>query len=176
MKKILTLGLSLAAVATVVANTINWSLTNFEVTNADGSKGKLSDYKVFLLPETYTITDGVATTAGTAVESSVINYTDTVEGSADVGNLTGTKDFLMALYAGDKYYALTDGSAPVVINYDSAVVDPYSGAFEAGDTLMGQNGAPEGKTYRTMAAVVPEPATAVLALAGIAMLIRRRRS
>ena len=82
----------------------------------------------------------------------------------------------MALYAGDKYYALADGSAPVVINYDSDDVDPFSGAFEAGDTLMGQNGAPEDKTYGTMAAVVPEPATAVLALAGIAMLIRRRRS
>lgn len=175
MKKIFTLGLSLAAVVTVVANTINWSLTNFDV-NQNGTTKTLSDYQIFLLPETYTITDGVATTDGTALESSVINYGTTVEGSVEVDDSITEANYLMALYSGGKYYALADGNSPIVIPYDSSKLDPYSGAYEAGDTLMGQEGAPSGSNYHTVAAAVPEPATAVLALAGVAMLIRRRRS
>ena len=94
------------------------------------------------------------------------SYSDTVN--------TSPAQYIMAFYNSENhnYYALDDGSgSPILVSVDNAnaqnaVTDGYAGYSAEANGVS---------TVKTMAQQVPEPTTAALALAGVALLVRRRR-
>lgn len=173
MKKYLTFALSVCAATGLFANIINWELGN--VTNDDGSS--LTDYDIVFLTSpsvdgptsdadgkidmtTASSNDGSNTKINSNEEAIWGTWTDTVT--------TNPTKYYVAVKSGDTYYAVVDsGDKALTYTYQGSASPVAGGTFESGSET----------TYHTVGHVaVPEPATAVLALAGVAMLIRRRKA
>ena len=178
MKKFLALSAAVAIVASLQANTIEWSLPAL----TDGT-GNAIDYTlddiVFIStasPTSYDSTSGKIT--GTTPSGSNTKIDGSEPGDTEkylVGlwedSLTGGGDYYMAYKGSDgTFYALAGDSGAVTVTApaSSDPLIPHSGS---GKVFLDSS-----DTVKTVAPAVPEPATAVLALAGIAMLIRRRKA
>lgn len=175
MKKYLTFALSVCAATGLFANIINWELGN--VTNDDGSS--LTDYDIVFL--TSPSVDGPTSDADgkidmtTASDNGGSSSEIQSDGEAIWGTWTDTvttnpTQYYVAVKSGDTYYAVVDSNdAALTYTYTGNASPSMGGTFESGSET----------TYKTaghVAAAVPEPATVVMALAGVAMLIRRRKS
>ena len=179
MKKFLAFSAAVAIVASLQANTIEWSLPAL----TDGTGNDIAytvDDIVFIStasPTSYDSTSGKITGTTPSGSNTYIDGSD--QGDPDkylVGfwedSLTGGGDYYMAYKGSDgTFYALAGDSGAVTVTAPASG-DPLVPGSESGHKLL----ADSSDTVRTVAPTVPEPATAVLALAGIAMLIRRRKA
>ena len=168
MKKFLTFALSVCAATGLFANIINWELGN--VTNDDNTT--LSDYDIVFLTDATQNTDGTYTVGSGAASynngssSDIQTDGDAIWGTWTDDVKTNPTNYYVAVKSGDTYYAVADPNAvDGVLTYD------YNGSATPSTFDSGSD-----TTYKTVGHVVPEPATAVLALAGVAMLIRRRKA
>ena len=176
MKKFLALSAAVAIVASLQANTIEWSLPAL----TDGT-GNDIDYTVddivFIStasPTSYDSTSGKITGTTPSGSNTMTDYDDVDKYIAGVwdDSLTGGGTYYMAYKGADgTFYALSGDSGAVTVTAPASS-DPLIPGSGSGKVFL----ADSGDTVRTVAPAVPEPATAVLALAGIAMLIRRRKA
>lgn len=182
MKSKITFALSVGFAAMLSASVIEWDLPNLE--SGNGTALDL-DNITFLLVNDATDTDlvdgrGVIDrTKTTAVSgaSSGVDFTDngiSYGSYADtIGDSTGgTAKYIMAFYNPENmnYYAISDGSDGwVTVSVDNSPEARMNAAVNGNPTFSSPT------TVSTISPTVPEPATAALAFAGLAMLIRRRR-
>ena len=155
MKKFLALSAAVAIVASLQANTIEWTLPAL----TDGTGNNID----------YTVNDIVFISAAspTSYDSTSGNMSGIWEDS-----LPGGITYYMAYKGSDgTFYALAGDSGAVTVDAPASE-DPLMPHSGSGKVFL----ADSSNTVSTVAPTVPEPATAVLALAGIAMLIRRRKA
>ena len=175
MKKFLAFSAAVAIVASLQANTIEWSLPALTDGNGKGIDYTLDDI-VFIStasPTSYDSTSGKIT--GTTPSGSNTSIDGSESGDTEkylVGlwedSLTGGGDYYMAYKGSDgTFYALAGDSGAVTVTAPASS-DPLIPGSGSGKVFL----ADSSNTVK----IVPEPATAVLALAGIAMLIRRRKA
>ena len=176
MKNLLTCAVSLASVGMLTASTIDWELPN--LTDGEGHTIQNVDVSkiVFILDDdsTYTSSDGKITVNDDSVLSTGSNeliLNDPLQGTWTDDN-PGGGTYYMAFYNGSDYYAISDGNGSamtVVVGSDPTVpTSPGQGAVVFSETVWDYG------SVGTVARSVPVPATAALAYAGLAMLIRRR--
>ena len=160
------------------ANTIPWTIENADIVNVDPVKGnETANWQyVFLTQDTHENNGSNADVYGFDSKEGFN------EGSWSDTNNTAA-DYIVALWDGTSstYYALKDGSGNYVTVNSAAFDQGWNGgqganpgASDAGaaaiETITANLAS---RTYT--AAAVPEPATAALALVGVAMLVRRRK-
>lgn len=178
MKKFLAFSAAVGIVATLSANTIDWSLPNLQ--NADNGtiNYQLGDI-VFIptaAPTSYDSTEGVITGTPGDNGSNILIDQETGENGYMAGtwtdDLNSSTTYYMAYKGKDgTFYSINDGTGAAVTVTSSD--DP----LKPGDPNATVDLATDNTTVHTVNhTVVPEPATAVLALAGVAMLIRRRKA
>lgn len=187
MKTRLTFAASLASAALLSASTIQWELPNLTTGEGDALDwGDSAANIVFILASdagspvdgVFQVADGYAVSGSNVVKDQddeyiAANWTD---------DNTAGGDYVMAFYDSDSgsYYAISDGDGGYL-----QVTAPASGS---GDTLLPNAGVarftPFNDSVTTSSTIassvggtqVPEPATAALAVLGVAMLLRRRAS
>ena len=197
MRKLMIAALLCALAVSAQAVTFTWGATKVAF---DGSQLKSSTavtgYLIYLgnnsLASTYTLSadstvDSVVASIGTQVNSKNktsavaklagewdFNYSDGYENNK--GNFA-----MLLVYQGDKtYYNLTSGTLTLQGGNDAdienaiAAVNPSDGTFSFSYATAGESKTLSKGGGWTVA--VPEPSTAMLALAGLALLIKRRRA
>lgn len=176
MKKILALLAIAGMVCTASASSIQWSLKGSSFTTSDGSATRAYDYlvAVVLASDLDAATSAISTinTDSSAFESYVkatgtTTKTGAASGGFTVSDPSGTSiSYVLFAFDANKYadaknYLVSDAvtavsyeppSSPTTATYDSATYANHSWT------------------------AVPEPSTAALALAGLALLIKRRRA
>ena len=179
MKKIVTFGLSVAAVAMLSASVIEWDLPNLS-TGGGTALTPSVDNIVFILTSNATYDEGSGKITPSATPTYTSNDVNTDNGYSwgtwEDSNSSGG-EYYMAFYNDGKYYAINDGTGgaiKVLATADTPEADRRVPGSEKTGSLYVAETMPSG--VRTVAAQVPEPATAALALAGLALLIRRRRT
>ena len=185
MKKVFAF-LSFALVASVAsANIILWNLPGLD----DNGSGILSgDYKIAFLTGVEVDANGVVTSFTDATgsnkeylhdsDASYDWYTGTWQDS--LSTTSGTVEYFATIFAGGNYYTIKDSSANIVkFTYDSSAlsgnpfVDPNWNKYDATD--LGAEQIEKGERWTVSYGAVPEPASALLALAGLACLCPRRK-
>ena len=177
MKKFLAFSAAVAIVASLQANTIDWSLPALA-----NSSGKGFDYTVDDIVFISTTAEGINydSTSGkiTGVTHSGSNSLIDEDTGADryvaatwTDTLSAPQTYYMAYMKDGAYYTLDDSGKAYTVEV-KAGGDPLIPGSGSGKAYLSD----DSDTVRTVNATVPEPATAVLALAGIAMLIRRRKA
>jgi len=180
MKKQLSLLLSVASVAMLSASQIEWDLPNLTTTAGDTTTPLNLNNIVFLLTSDATsVKDGVIENA-TAVSGADqgVDYTagGYTYGSYEDNITSSPANYIMAYYNSEngKYYAISDGSDGYITASVDNGADPRNVVIDGYASFSAVKNGMTSAT--TVAQSVPEPATAALALAGLAMLIRRRRA
>ena len=184
MKKLLTIGIAiLAGVASAV--NMNWGATGIKFDgNTLKSDATVTGYLIALtsFATSYTLTDSFsASDIGTQV--------DTKNKTSAVGKLSGSwtidtdtydngSTFAMLLVYtgaadGKTYYNLSSG----LVEISGMSTDPPVNAGDTASTFSFSTSSEKGKLSAGGGwTAVPEPSTAMLALAGLALLIRRRKA
>lgn len=186
MKKRLSFAVSIASAALLSASTINWELPN--LTDGDGTSLEWGDNAaniVFILASdagtpaegVFQVADGYVVSGSNVVKDQDDEY---IAGTWTDSNTSGG-NYVMAFYDGESYYAISDGAGgylqvtapaensgdPLVPGSSVASYHPFSDDVTSVSTVAQTVGG--GSTPS-----VPEPATAALAVVGVAMLLRRR--
>lgn len=180
MKKFLMIAVAAMAVASQAAS-IQWQLNG---TKADGfAAGQTVLFFVAAANETFThgdadnlsladyvnslLTDGADTATAAAFD------TATTVSNARLGTSTAAKTKDISYDAGTSIVGMIivlDGNG----KYNAFSL---SGTVAgSGNTIMGSNTATSSTGFQNLPAAVPEPATGALALAGVALLFKRRRA
>lgn len=171
MKKNIAISLLSAVAVCASANSISWSLEDYDVTGYTGSDTPQWQY-VFL-------TGTPQQPAGTTTVDFYEQDGTKVWASGTTDNLDPTASYVLALWDGSssKYYGFRDASGNfltvTVADFDMpGGTTPSTFADQVATGTVSKGNA----TYTlSSTAVVPEPGTAALALAGLALLIRRRK-
>ena len=184
MKRITVLALAfLCGIAS--ASQISWSLAGKSFSTSDGTNERAKGYyvTVFLYSDYDAVMSAVSSLSAPPSESQVSALSDYVKGSgtttatgASSGrfevsdttfpSITTTSLFMIAWDAG------SIGAAENYLVSDSVKSDAYSGTDNPTNV-----GAFTSASYsKSSWTAVPEPSTAMLALAGLALLIKRRRA
>ena len=183
MKKVFAF-LSFAFVATVAsANIILWNLPGLD----DGGSGILSgDYQIAFLTGVEVDENGVVTSFTDA--SGKNDYLHDSEGNYDWYTGTwedslatsGTVEYFATILSGGKYYTIKDSTDDIVkFTFDSSTIssspigDPSFEKLDVRDLWAAEIG--DGERWTVSYGAVPEPASALLALAGLACLCPRRK-
>lgn len=176
--------LSFAFVATVAsANIILWNLPGLD----DGGSGILSgDYQIAFLTGVEVDENGVVTSFTDASgENDYLHGSDATydwyEGTwKDSLTTSGTVEYFATILSGGKYYTIKDSTdTTVTFTFDSSKIssspigDPTFGKLDMTDLGAAEIGA--GERWTVSYGAVPEPASALLALAGLACLCPRRK-
>ena len=182
MKKSLSFAIALSSAAMLSASVIDWELPNLVDNNGDLSYD--IDDIVFIFDSddimSYDSTTGKITVKDTELLNSGSNTeidTDPLQGTwSDSNTLAGS--YYMALKSGSDYYAISDGNdgvmtVEVLANNGNALIP--GGSTDGKGTVTFSDAVWTEGSVHTVAPSVPEPATAALAFAGLAMLIRRRK-
>ena len=184
MKKVFAF-LSFAFVATVAsANIILWNLPGLD----DGGSGILSgDYQIAFLTGVEVDENGVVTsfTDASGANTDYLHdsdatydwYTGTWKDSLTT---SGTVEYFATILSGGNYYTIKDSTDTIVkFTFDSSTIssspigDPSFGKLDMTDLGVAEIGA--GERWTVSYGAVPEPASALLALAGLACLCPRRK-
>lgn len=180
MKTSLSLAVSLASAAMLSASVIDWELPNLTDGNGNDLTYSVNDI-VFIAdaPGVYDAATGkLNPNPAPSGSNELIDADDTYMAGTWTDNLSGAMTYYMAVKSGSSYYAISDGngSAMTVSVSDTTGADPLIPSSSVGATVGYESFTTTSSgTVGTVAAAVPEPATAALAFAGVAMLIRRRR-
>ncbi len=185
MKKLLSLAIVGILAISVQAATIPWSSAAISF---DGSTMKnntsVMGYLIALdgtsLDESYTLTEGFSALTIGAIVNSDLNGTSKagkVAGTADVSNYTNGDAFavLITYTDGDNTYYNLSSSVYTLSGLDPndiSVAPTQWADFAINGATSSEKGTLKAGGGWT---AVPEPASAMLALAGVAMLIRRRK-
>ncbi len=184
MKKVFAF-LSFAFVATVAsANIILWNLPGLD----DGGSGILSgDYQIAFLTGVEVDENGVVTsfTDASGANTDYLHdsdatynwYTGTWEDSLAT---SGTVEYFATILSGGNYYTIKDSTDTIVkFTFDSSTIssspigNPSFGKLDMTD--LGLKEIENGERWTVSYGAVPEPASALLALAGLACLCPRRK-
>ena len=184
MKKVFAF-LSFAFVATVAsANIILWNLPGLD----DGGSGILSgNYEIAFLTGVEVDENGVVTsfTDASGANTDYLHdsddtynwYTGTWEDSLAT---SGTVEYFATILSGGNYYTIKDSNDDIVkFTFDSSTIssspigDPSFGKLDMTD--LGLKEIENGERWTVSYGAVPEPASALLALAGLACLCPRRK-
>ena len=198
MKKLLAIIIATATIGAQAAS-MQWKATNvaFGGTTLDSKTATVSGYLVFLgtsssLADLYTIdytAPGTITPAtnvgdpksvgtGRAAGSITSTYDDATSATGDGSQVAAGNYFAMYLKyvdgKGDTWYNFATSAGEVTLD-ERGVANPITFSFNYGTqtTIESAGQTPSGWTKIN---VVPEPSTAMLALAGLALLIKRRRA
>ena len=177
MKKYLAFTAAVALVASLQANIIDWSLPT--LTDGNGNDIDYSMDDIVFISTTasgidYDSVSGKITGVTPSGSNTLIDEdtTDKYIAATWTDTLSAPQTYYMAYKGSDgSYYALEDSGAAYQVTV-SGGGDPLIPGSGTGSAFRGD----DADTVKTVAPAVPEPATAVLALAGIAMLIRRRKA
>ncbi len=176
MKKKISLAVSLASVTMLSASVIEWELPNL----TDGS-GKndltVSAQNIVFIADAAAPVNGII--SGTPAEggsNQIEDQDETYTAGTWTDNLTGAHTYYMAYKSGDTYYAISDGNGGVITATVTGNEDPLLPSSQYGSNVSYSNFTTTNGKVGTVAQSVPEPATAALAFAGLAMLLRRRRA
>lgn len=189
MKTRLSFAISLASAAMLSASVIEWDLPTLENGSNDSLDfGTDASNIVFLLQNntSYDSDTGVYTVTGSQPtgSNSVIDQDDEYIAATWTDDNTSGGTYVMAFYDGTTYYSIDNGSgSPITVttsvndNYDPLIPGSTSGATATFDsTSLGDTAHTVSTTAKNPTTPVPEPATAALALAGVALLFRRRKA
>ena len=184
MKKVFAF-LSFAFVATVAsANIILWNLPGLD----DGGSGILSgNYEIAFLTGVEVDENGVVTsfTDASGANTDYLHdsdatydwYTGTWKDSLAT---SGTVEYFATILSGGKYYTIKDSTdKTVTFTFDSSTIsgspigDPSFGKLDMTD--LGVEEIANSERWTVSYGAVPEPASALLALAGLACLCPRRK-
>ena len=196
MKKLLIAALVCAISLSASAVTFTWAATKIAY---DGSTLKnstaVTGYLIYLgtssLSSSYTLS---ADSTAASIASTIGTQVDSKNKTSAVGKLAGEWDFnysdgysngegnfaMLLVYEGDKtYFNLTSATLTLSGGNDAdvanaiAAVNPSDGTFSFSYADGGTSSSLKAGGGWT---AVPEPSTAMLALAGLALLIKRRRA
>ena len=174
MKKFLALSAAVAIVASLQANTIEWTLPALTDGTGNDIDYKLDDIVFISMadPTSYDSTSGKITGTTPSGSNTLMESDDDYMWGIWTDSLTGGGNYYMAYKGADgTFYALEGDSGAVTVTAPASS-DPLIPGSGSGKAFL----ADSKDTVKTVAPTVPEPATAVLALAGLAMLIRRRKA
>ena len=183
MKRIVSLvAILLCGIAS--ASTVNWSLAGKSFTTSDGSNARAKGYyvTVFLYSDYDAVMSAVSSLSAPPTETQVSAISTYVQGSgtttaagASGGDFTLSDTTYPSITTVDLFMIAWDSNAiSGAENYlvsEKVQSDAYSGTDNP--TNMG---AFTSASYTKSWTAVPEPSTAALALAGLALLIRRRKA
>lgn len=177
--------LSFAFVATVAsANIILWNLPGLD----DGDSGILNgDYQIAFLTGVEYDDNGVVTsfTDASGANTDYLHDTDATydwyTGTwKDSLATSGTVEYFATILSGGNYYTIKDSTDTIVkFTFDSSTIssspigDPSFGKLDMTD--LGLKEIENGERWTVSYGAVPEPASALLALAGLACLCPRRK-
>ena len=180
MKKILTFALVLATASIASAASLNWSMSGI-MDYATGTQ-KTAGYAVYLFITEQSSDFGAKTTTISDVETMIKNgsaLTDYIAASATSnagGAVSGATGYNGTNFgAGDSLTAF----AVIFNGSDIATATHYKVTDTKSASWTSSNGAKAvafGSQANSSWTAVPEPSTAVLALAGLALLLKRRRA
>lgn len=183
MKKIVTFGISLVSTAMLSASIIDWDLPNLTTGRGEPLVPSVDNIVFILTSESsFDRESGKITTdtTPTPISNNVKLDGTYAWGTWKDSNSSGGT-YYMTFYNDGNYYALDNGSRDAITvvasadnpNADSRVpgAETTGSLYLAEDPRFSSSG-----VVKTIAPQVPEPATAALALAGLALLIRRRRT
>lgn len=176
MKKLLSLLIVAAMAGAASAASIDWTLKGSSFTTSDGSATRAYDYLVVAILESdlNSAVSAISTinTDSTAFESYVQSSGTTTKTGATSGSFTVSQDSGVSIplvliafdannYAEAQNYLVSDAQTGVTYEPPST---PTTATFNSGSYANHEWTA------------VPEPSTAALALAGLALLLKRRRA
>ena len=172
MKKNIAISLLSAVAVCASANSISWSLEELDVSSYATDSANPQWQYVFL-------TGTPQQPAGNNAVDFYEQDGNTVSSQGTTANLDSTANYVLALWDGSssKYYGFQDGSGNF-LTVTVADFDMPGGTTPAtfADQVAAGTVSKNGVSYTlSSTAVVPEPGTATLALAGLALLIRRRK-
>ena len=184
MKKISTLILAFALCATAGASTVKWTLAGKSFTTSDASSERAANYYVAVfLYDNFADVSSALTSLGTSADTAVATLNDLTKSfgttkatgassgsfTSDLPSVTPVSLFMVAFDA--------TGISSAANYLVSGKVD--SDAFTLPDNPT-NDGAFTAASFSgnswTPIAAVPEPSTAALALAGLALLLKRRKA
>ena len=182
MKKIVTFGLSVAATAMLSASIIDWDLPNLTTSGGEPLVPSVDNIVFILTGESsFDRESGKITTETTPTPTSNdVNSDGTYAWGTWKDDNSSGGEYYMTFYNDGNYYALDNGSGgaiTVMATADNPEADPrVPGSEKTGSLYLAADPSFSSSGVKTVAPQVPEPATAALALAGLALLIRRRRT
>lgn len=181
MKKTIPFAVAVLAASFAFSNSIEWALDNIDdygVVSGDYKVAFLNaaSYEIDMKTGLASLKDGSSADGNNVYEEYVNTGSDRYAYGEWQDNASAPTSYYLAIFdtASSSYYALSESSGldsadPYMISTSNMAVSGLYGddssKFIASDVLAD-------KHFR----VVPEPATAALALAGVALLFRRRKA
>lgn len=184
MKRITALALALLC-GMASASTISWSLTGKSFTTSDGSSERAKGYyvTVFLYSDYDAVMSAISSLSAPPTDTQVSAVSTYVQGSATTaasgaasGSFVVSDTTYPSITTVDLFMVAWDasgiGSAENYLVSNKVASDAYSGTDNPTNKGQFTSASYSGKSWTA----VPEPSTAALALAGFALLLKRRKA
>lgn len=184
MKRIVSLAVVLLC-GIASASTVNWSLAGKSFTTSDGSNVRAKDYfvTVFLYSDYSAVMSAVSSLSAPPTETQVSAISTYVKGSgtttaagASGGDFTLSDTTYPSITTVDLFMIAWDsktiGGAENYLVSEKVQSDAYSGT----DNPTNMGAFTSASYTKSSWTAVPEPSTAALALAGLALLLKRRKA
>lgn len=176
MKKKISLAVSLASVTMLSASVIEWELPNLTDGSGKNDLTVSAQNIVFIADAAEPVNGIISGTPADGGNNVIEDQDDTYTAGTWTDNLTGSHTYYMAYVNNGTYYAISDGNGGVITATVTGNEDPLLPSSTYGGNVSYSNFTTTNGKVGTVAQSVPEPATAALAFAGLAMLVRRRRA
>ena len=182
MKSILSMFLAVGLCACASAASVDWSVASKSFKTSDGSAERASGYyvAVFLYSDYSAVISGLAAGEGADVSAALSSYVQAYGTTKATGATGGTFTTTQSVGTQLTLFTVAFDAASIAAAQNYLVsTTSISDAYEAPatPTNVGEFKAASfsGSSWSKMEAV-PEPSTAALALAGLALLLKRRKA